>query len=347
MSKKNGQELHFTREGFRSHVVGLAEKEVTEVAPSKRTALISNEDFELNSNLKVLDEGTKARNRAFQVRLDEVWSQTSGWEARLKTEEKESKDSIIEIRNRYEKHVNDFHKLLQSEINAAFDKVDNELIPPQNDRITTIDKGVDKYYYETVPHAIEMQTGIVSRMLKKEYETFAIEQQKEKKREIKFVNKANNHIQRTAQRFTDEEALLNACFHSVDDDVIEVERRAARMYLRRWDENMSVVKEAREVIKDEEIEREREDVDLLDTVIETQQILQKMVLEHFGADPNDEPIPKRGPKLQRRLSKLRSRRQSRQEANQKLQDSEDMKMNEEEDGENNVEGDGGEEEKES
>ena len=45
MSKKNGQELHFTREGFRSHVVGLAEKEVTEVAPSKRTALISNEDF--------------------------------------------------------------------------------------------------------------------------------------------------------------------------------------------------------------------------------------------------------------------------------------------------------------
>jgi hypothetical protein len=269
--------LHYTQAGLRSQIVPMAMDEIAEVPPSKRTPLIADEDYELNVNLKVLDEGTRARNRAFQERLDEVWSQTSGWEARLRTEEKEAEETIIELRQRYEKHTQDFHKSLQLEIHQVFDKIDNELIPPQHERLNIIDQGVDKYFHEIVPHAIEMQTGIVSRMLKKAYETFAIEQQKEKRREMKLASRASEHIQRTAQKFTDEDALLRACFHTLDDDVVEAERRAARMHLRRWDENMLSIKDAREIIKDEADEREREDVDLLDTVVETQQLLQRTV----------------------------------------------------------------------
>ena len=108
MSGKHQRMLHYTQAGLRSQIVPMAMDEIAEVPPSKRTPLIADEDYELNVNLKVLDEGTRARNRAFQERLDEVWSQTSGWEARLRTEEKEAEETIIELRQRYEKHTKDF-----------------------------------------------------------------------------------------------------------------------------------------------------------------------------------------------------------------------------------------------
>jgi hypothetical protein len=62
------------------------------------------------------------------------------------------------------------------------------------------------------------------------HQYFNIEQQKEEKREKKICKNASAHMQKTAQRFTDEEALLQACFYNLDDDVLESERRAARMY---------------------------------------------------------------------------------------------------------------------
>jgi hypothetical protein len=51
--------------------------------------------------------------------------------------------------------------------------------------------------------------------LKKEYEYFNIEQQKEAKREKKIIDNANRHMQHTAQKFTDEKALLSAAFYNL------------------------------------------------------------------------------------------------------------------------------------
>jgi hypothetical protein len=52
-------------------------------------------------------------------------------------------------------------------------------------------------------------------------------------RESKFIQKASQHKQHTAQRFTDEDALLAACFYNLEEDIVTHERRAARMHLRR------------------------------------------------------------------------------------------------------------------
>ena len=40
----------------------------------------------MDSNIKELDHGTKARNRAFQDRLDEVWESTRVWDSQLKAQ---------------------------------------------------------------------------------------------------------------------------------------------------------------------------------------------------------------------------------------------------------------------
>ena len=176
-----------------------------------------------------------------------------------------------------------------------------------------MDQSLDTFVNSIVPDLIEELVGQVSRKLKKEYEYFNIEQQKEAKREAKIIANANHHIQNTAQNFTDEEALLSACFYNLQDDVLDTERRAARMYDRKRSicaKSIVHLKEEKEAIS---FTRAQEDADLLDTVIDTQQLLQRTILEHFGmsgGDDNGGPVA--FDKLENRMARKNSRDISRQ-----------------------------------
>lgn len=59
--------LHFTTPGLRPQIVAIAPN--VQDAPSKRQPAIVKENDELERNLKLLDQETKARNRAFQDRI--------------------------------------------------------------------------------------------------------------------------------------------------------------------------------------------------------------------------------------------------------------------------------------
>lgn len=161
-----------------------------------------------------------------------------------------------------------------------------------------------------VPDAIESQSGVVSRELKKAFETFDISKQKEFKREQKIVAKASEHLLNTSQRFNDETALMAANLFLLEDDVIEAQRRSARMAEIVWDRSINQVRELKDVIEKERSTREKEDADLLDTVIETQQLLQEMVLEYFGSDADSGDKEKKGgnskgqSKLAKRMEKI-------------------------------------------
>lgn len=129
-----------------------------------------------------LDQGTKARNRAYQDRIDEVWRSTAGFEAKLRTEAKEAVETILNMKDDYQNHIDKWNAELQAEINGIFDKVDYELIPEQAARVNVIDANLEIFVKETVPAAIERQSGEVSRQLRRAYETFEIEKKKEMKR---------------------------------------------------------------------------------------------------------------------------------------------------------------------
>ena len=158
---------------------------------------------------------------------------STGWEARLKTEKDEAVESIATLKAEYQSHLDKFKNNMLSEITKTFNRFDNDLYPVEEKRVNVIEKDYKYYFATTVPAAIEAQSGEVSRQLKKEYETFDIEKQKERNREKKFILRANEHIQNSAQRDLDEAALLSACFYNLTDDVVEHERRAARMHNRR------------------------------------------------------------------------------------------------------------------
>lgn len=306
--------LHFTANGFKSRVVEIAPD--SEAPESKRYPQIHESDELLNSNLEVLESGTRARNRAFQERLDDVWASTKGYDAKLRVETKDAAESILNIREAYQLQIDAFSALLQTEITAAFDKIDAELLPAQTTRVVNVTKGVDVFVSETVPSAIEQQSGVVSRRLKAAYEAFDIEKQKEAKRELKFVNKANSLIQSTAQRFADETALMTSNLHQLYDDVVETERRGARMHLVRQEAAVRAVREVKVLAANEAAVRAAEDAELLDCVIDTQTLLQATVLEHFGSNSEGaNPVPGgvKFDKLDKRMDKRREHQEREQQ----------------------------------
>lgn len=136
----------------------------------------------MDQNIHELDQGTRARNRAFQERLDEVWSHSQTWEAKLKTEAKEAVETILNLKDQYQHHLDEFLINIKKEIHGIFDKMDKEILPTESARVDVIEKNLDVFIKETVPQTIERQSGEVSRQLKRAYETFDIEKKKEEKR---------------------------------------------------------------------------------------------------------------------------------------------------------------------
>jgi hypothetical protein len=182
MDNTNKRTLYFNAPGFKNQEIEVAPEVDSSVTKSKRKPLIDQEDYSLDSNLYELDQGTKARNRAFQERLDEVWKLTSGWEAKLKLESREAVESILNLKDTYEAHVEKFRFSIKDEINSIFDKIDKEILPSESSRIDEIKKNLGFFINETVPQTIERQSGEVSRQLKRAYENFDIEKKKEEKR---------------------------------------------------------------------------------------------------------------------------------------------------------------------
>lgn len=154
-----------------------------------------------------------------------------------------------------------------------------------------------------------------------------------------MVDRANKHLQHTAQRFEDEAALMSSCFFTLEDDVVEQERRAARMHLMRNEQAIAHVVQLKAVAAAEAREREKEDEEVLDTVIETQALLQQtvrvallcaaifavvigvwtcwlgsaQVLLHFGSNAENGEVPPLD-RLNRRMGRIQEKHQAAAEA---------------------------------
>jgi hypothetical protein len=136
----------------------------------------------LDTNIFELDTGTRLRNKAFQDRLDEVWSSTTSWEAKLRTEAKEAVETILNMKDEYNSHINSFRLSIFNQLNDIFDNIDNNIIPAEAKRVDIIEENLEVFVKQIVPETIERQSGEVSRQLRRSYETFDIEKKKELKR---------------------------------------------------------------------------------------------------------------------------------------------------------------------
>jgi vacuolar-type H+-ATPase catalytic subunit A/Vma1 len=94
--------------------------------------------------------------------------------------------------------------------------------------------------------------------------------------------RAAKHFQKTAQRFEDEDGFSSSTFFNLENDIISHERTSARMTLIRNARAIATVSDLMEISTTEAKARESEDIIVLDTVIETQHLLQETVCDcHF------------------------------------------------------------------
>lgn len=198
-----GRTVQFTAEGFRSQEIEIA-PDVPMQKLSKRYAVIKeevsfffffsnlllrlltsvfwNKDIYLDSNISDLDAGTRARNQAFQDRLDEIWRSSAVFESKIRTEAREAAETVLDMRDEYKQHIENNLRNLNLEISKIFDKIDNQVLKEESKRIDMIDHNAQVFTKQIVPATIEKQSGEVSRNLRRAYETFDIEKKKEFKR---------------------------------------------------------------------------------------------------------------------------------------------------------------------
>lgn len=96
-------------------------------------------------------------------------------------------------------------------------------------------------------------------------------------REAKFITRANTHIQNTAQRMRDESALLTSTLYNLEEEIAELNQRDARTRDMRVAETTQGLVGLRCRLAGVVEVRGAEDNDILDTVIETQKLLQQTV----------------------------------------------------------------------
>lgn len=150
-----------------------------------------SQDVMLNDNIKELDLGTRARNRAFQDRLDEIWGSTAVFDKKLQKEAQDAMETILNMKDDYQRHINNFSSSLLAEVHGIFDKFDNDRLPAEALRLDAVDADLEIFFKQIVPSTIEKQSGEVSRQLRRAYETFDIEKKKEEKRSARLCTLLN------------------------------------------------------------------------------------------------------------------------------------------------------------
>mmetsp|Transcript_16382 Transcript_16382/g.32606 ORF Transcript_16382/g.32606 Transcript_16382/m.32606 type:complete len:285 (-) Transcript_16382:817-1671(-) len=254
------------------------------VLDSKRVPLMVDQESRLDSQLPVLDEGTRRRNREFKRRMDAIQCRQEVWMEKLAQEEKDRDADHAAVMSSIESTFN-------SAVNAVWDKIDADFrvfhevhIPPHEGRMTALEADFDDFVNVTVPKCIDECSEMIARKVVKAREYFEIENTKVLKREEKIVERFEAHVGRTAQGLEDEEATRIAKLRLLTEEIDKPERVDERLEEVKITKVMREIVKVREMIKAEEEERAEEDGLILDEMLRTQEKLQKSVLENFGAE---------------------------------------------------------------
>ena len=170
---------------------------------SKRIASIDQQDTDLQHNMKYLDQGTRAKNREFEIQVNYLHGMIDQIQKKLQVASRERQDASIQLEKRMKVNFEELIKEHLDRIDIEFDKVKEE-VPPIRDHIADVEKDSQHYVNVIVPDVIEKQSGQVMKKLKAAHESFDIEVAKIQTREEKIKEKYANHKANTAQTFCDE-----------------------------------------------------------------------------------------------------------------------------------------------
>lgn len=249
---------------------------------SKRREKIEKQELALLNGLDALEGSTKERNKEFYRQLGDIEDQGRDWQAKLRTEVQEQKESYESILDFFSTKLVETLDQEKSALMALMDEFHQKKVPPQKKRMADNTDEVEVFVNETIPAVIDQQSGDLRRRLKKENDTFDIENAKVLKREQKIIQRFHRHVERTTQAFEDERATRVSTTYRLEEEICDTQRLDDRQEEQQIKEVIFGNLKIRDMLRSEEEKREKEDNTIVNTMILAQKKLQVQILKSFG-----------------------------------------------------------------
>ena len=249
---------------------------------SKRYDAITDGAEKLENDQTFLRAQAIAKNRAFIVRIEALHERIGRWEVRVNAETEAREREDAQIRVALASKLTDLEARFMRRLLAEERKIEVEEVPSVHRRYDLWYEDFREFVDITVPDVIERQQGQVTRMLKKSRESFEIDNTKLLQREQDIRDSFTHHV-KEAVRMQEQETKTRTRDQLLLEEVINERTRV-------WDRceedfyapYMSQITEMKAAMESEIVIRAENDMVVLETMKESMDRLQAVVLSNFG-----------------------------------------------------------------
>ena len=251
---------------------------------SKRYDAITDGAQKLENDQTFLRAQAIAKNRAFILRVEALHERIGRWKVRVaqETEARETEDA--QIRVALATKLADLEDRFMRRLDAEHAKIEEEEVPAVHARYDAWYADFREFVDVTVPDVIERQQGTVTRHLKKARGSFEIDVTKLMQREQEIRDNFAAHVT-DAMRMQKQETRTRTRDQLLLEEVVNERTRV-------WDRceedfyapYMEQITEMKAAMEDEVVVRAENDMVVLETMKESMDRLQQVVLTNFGVD---------------------------------------------------------------
>jgi hypothetical protein len=254
---------------------------------SKRYDAITDGAEKLENDQTFLRAQAIAKNRAFIVRIEALHERIGRWEVRVKAETEAREREDAQIRVALASKLTDLEERFMRRLLAEERKIEVDEVPGVHRRYDLWYEDFREFVDVTVPDVIEMQQGQVTRHLKKARESFEIDNTKLLQREQDIRDNFAAHV-KEAVRMQEQETKTRTRDQLLLEEVINERTRV-------WDRceedfyapYMTQITEMKGAMEEEVVVRAENDMVVLETMKESMDRLQAVVLQNFGRSANN------------------------------------------------------------
>jgi len=249
---------------------------------SKRYDAITDGAEKLEHDQTFLRAQAIAKNRAFIVRIEALHERIGRWEVRVQAETAAREREDAQIRVALASKLVDLEDRFIKRLVAEERKIEEEEVPKVHRRYDLWYEDFRTFVDVTVPEVIERQQGTVTRHLKKARESFEIDNTKLLQREQDIRDNFASHV-KDAVRMQQQETKTRTRDQLLLEEVINERTRV-------WDRceedfyapYMTQITEMKGAMEEEVKVRAENDMVVLETMKESMDRLQAVVLTNFG-----------------------------------------------------------------
>lgn len=269
--------------------VSLEHAESPHSRVSKRYDAITDGAQKLQDDQTFLRAQAIAKNRAFILRIEALHERIGRWKVRVAAETEAREKEDAQIRVALAAKLADLDERFMRRLNTEYKIIDEQEVPSVHKRYDNWYADFREFVDVTVPEVIERQQGTVTRHLKKARESFEIDCTKLMQREQEIRDAFARHVA-DARQMQDQETKTRRRDQLLLEEVINERTRL-------WDRceedfyapYMEQISEMKAAMKKEVKVRSENDMVVLETMKESMDRLQQVVLTNFGVQSESTP----------------------------------------------------------